>query len=161
MSLSPSSTEPVGQSRWVTVPICELLVFFLTWDNVTSNVSGIRWCSPGISVQVGAGEAGHRHTEAGGEAVLGHAGEGVWVLQLGVDDAQSVVRVALAGVNNPAWTRKGCLWMAFIELIRIHIVKSLTFPILCDENKELFIPLLNTLSQRHIFYQCHCCFLYV
>ena len=58
---------------------------------------------------MGAGEAGHRHTEAGGEAVLGHTGEGVRVLQLGVDDAQPVVRVALAGVNNPAWTRKGCL----------------------------------------------------
>lgn len=35
--------------------------------------------------------------------MLRHAGEGVRVLQLGVDDAQSVVGVALAGVNNPAW----------------------------------------------------------
>ena len=27
---SPSRMEPVGQSRWVSVPMCELLVFFLT-----------------------------------------------------------------------------------------------------------------------------------
>ena len=27
---SPSRMEPVGQSMWVTVPMCELLVFFLT-----------------------------------------------------------------------------------------------------------------------------------
>ena len=30
MSLSPLRTEPVGQSRWTNVPICELVVFFLT-----------------------------------------------------------------------------------------------------------------------------------
>ena len=64
---------------------------------------------PCVGDEVGTGEAGDGHAEAGGEAVLGHAGEGVRVLQLGVDDAQPVVRVALAGVNNPAWTRKGCL----------------------------------------------------
>ena len=56
---------------------------------------------PGVGDEVGAGEVGHGHAEAGGQAVLGHAGEGVAVLELGVDDAQSVVRVALARVDNP------------------------------------------------------------
>ena len=57
---------------------------------------------PGVGDEVGAGEVGHGNAEAGGQAVLGHAGEGVAVLELGVDDAQSVVRVALARVDNPA-----------------------------------------------------------
>ena len=58
--------------------------------------------SPGVGDEVGTGEAGDGHAEAGGEAVLGHAGERVAVLQLGVDDAQPVVRVTLARVDNPA-----------------------------------------------------------
>ena len=39
--------------------------------------------------------------------MLGHAGEGVRVLQLGVDDAQAVVGVPLAGVHHPAWEQEG------------------------------------------------------
>ena len=57
---------------------------------------------PGVGHEVGAAEAGHGHAEAGGHPVLGHAGERVAVLQLGVDDGQSVVGVPLTGVDNPA-----------------------------------------------------------
>ena len=98
--------------------------------------------------------------------MLGHAGEGVRVLKLGVDDAQSVVRVALARVDNPAYRIVKGLFIARITalLIRIHIVKSLTFTILCEENKELLIPFINILSLNDIFFiplPLHCCFLYV
>lgn len=91
--------------------------------------------------------------------MLGHTGEGVRVLQLGVDDAQSVVRVALARVDNPACRIIKGLFIArkTALLIRIHIVKSLTFTILCEENKELLIPFINILSLNDIFlYHCHC-----
>ena len=138
-----------------------------SWHGMMMMVTvDIRWCSPGIGDQGGTAEAGHRHTKAGGEAVLGHAGEGVRVLQLGIDDAQSVVGVALAWVDNPTCRIVNRLFIArkMAWLIRIHIVKSLTFTILCDENKELLIPFINILSLNDIFFiplPLHCCFLYV
>ena len=83
------------------------------------SVQRIEVTVPGEGGQGRALQLRDLHREAGGEAVLGpdivdnihsdiadsihlgHAGVGVAVLQLGVDDAQPVVGVAEAGVHNP------------------------------------------------------------
>ena len=147
-----------GWSRWDSPggsPSRCVSCWCFSWHGMMMMVTvDIRWCSPGIGDQGGTAEAGHRHTKAGGEAVLGHAGEGVRVLQLGIDDAQSVVGVALAWVDNPTcrvvkglFSKKNGIAHQNSHCKKFNLYNSLWW-----KQRALNTFHQYTFSQRHIFY---------
>ena len=95
------STAPAG-----VIPALDNVVTTQTGASGTVQVDSAAYVSgagvgPGIGHQLRTLSTGHLDPDTAGQTLLTDAGEGVTVLQLGVDDAESVVSVPLTGVHHP------------------------------------------------------------